>query len=289
MPATTTTTTASAAAAHTNGRRPGPRSDSKNRVGSGSGAGSGGSSGLVTGGGAGSTTSRSGVPHAGQSAWARSPSHSHRGHQRSIRRSVRQKRGLADGPRQGHPTVCCQQWGPGLYWDRRTPHSAQRRPRSVRAGASLAGTASSGREPSCTRPAIGAMIIATVSSGTSSPDLVVVGDVMLDVRVDAPALVTGGDVPGSVRVRPGGGGANAAVWAASGGSRVVLHGTVGDDPAGHLLLGALWERGVNAPLRRSSDRPTGTMLVVSGPGERSMVSDRGANAALEERLPLTAG
>ncbi|TMK81965.1 MAG: carbohydrate kinase family protein [Actinobacteria bacterium] len=132
------------------------------------------------------------------------------------------------------------------------------------------------------------MIIASVSSGSAPPDLVVVGDVMLDVRVEAPALVTGGDVPGSVRIRPGGGGANAAVWAASGGARVVLHGAVGDDPAGHLLLGALWDRGVNAPLRRSSDRATGTMLVVSESGERSMVSDRGANAVLDERLPVTA-
>lgn len=133
------------------------------------------------------------------------------------------------------------------------------------------------------------MIIASVSSASAPPDLVVVGDLMLDVRVDAPALETGGDVPGSVRVRPGGGGANAAVWAASTGARVVLHGTVGDDPAGRLLLGALWERGVEAPLRRSPDRSTGTMLVVSEAGERSMVSDRGANAALDARLPPAAG
>ena len=292
MPATTTTTTttttAGAAAARTSGRRPDRDSGSKDGVGSGSRAGSGGSRGFGTCGGAGSATSRSGVPHAGQSAWTRSPNHSHRGHQRSIGTSVRQKRGLADGPRQGHPTVCCQQWGPGLYWDRRTPHSAQRRPGSVRAGASLAGSASSGREPSCTRPAIGAMIIASVSSGAAPPDLVVVGDVMLDVRVEAPALATGGDVPGSVRIRPGGGGANAAVWAASVGARVVLQGAVGDDPAGRLLLGALWERGVQAPLRRSADRATGTMLVVSEAGERSMVSDRGANAVLDERLTVGA-
>jgi sugar/nucleoside kinase (ribokinase family) len=129
------------------------------------------------------------------------------------------------------------------------------------------------------------MIIASVSSRTSPPDLVVVGDVMLDVSVSAPALAAGGDVRGSVRVRPGGGGANAAAWAAVDGARVRLHGTVGEDPAGRLLASALRERGVQARLRVAPGRPTGTMLVVRESGDRSMVSDRGANALLSPVLP----
>jgi ribokinase len=132
------------------------------------------------------------------------------------------------------------------------------------------------------------MIIASVSSASVPPDLVVVGDLMLDVRVVAPALATGGDVAGSVRVRPGGGGANAAAWAASEGARVLLHGTVGNDPAGRLLGEGLRERGVRMRVRRSFDRPTGTMLVVSEAGDRSMVSDRGANARLDRHLTPTA-
>ena len=112
---------------------------------------------------------------------------------------------------------------------------------------------------------------------------------MLDVRVLAPALARGGDVAGSVRVRPGGGGANAAVWAASEGTRVLLHGTVGNDPAGRLLTEGLRERGVRMRVRRSSDRPTGTMLVVTEAGERSMVSDRGANADLDGRVTPATG
>lgn len=128
----------------------------------------------------------------------------------------------------------------------------------------------------------------------SPPDVVVVGDVMVDVAVDARALATGGgalgaapgplahggDVRGRVRLRPGGAGANAAAWAAAAGARVVLHARVGDDLAGRLLGQALAERGVRALLGVDPALATGTMLVVREPGERSMVADRGANAAL---------
>jgi sugar/nucleoside kinase (ribokinase family) len=110
------------------------------------------------------------------------------------------------------------------------------------------------------------------------PDVIVVGDVMLDVVVASPALRRGGDVHGDVRVRPGGGGANAAVWAASAGARVRLHGRVGADLAGRLLRDALAERGVDARLAEDAASRTGTMLVVTEAGDRSMVADRGANA-----------
>ena len=113
------------------------------------------------------------------------------------------------------------------------------------------------------------------------PDLIVVGDVMVDVSVDAATLKRGGDVHGDVRLRPGGAGANAAVWAATSGARVRLFARVGDDLPGRLLAQALEERGVDARLRFDSGSRTGTMLVLNEPGERSMVADRGANAALE--------
>src|SRR5205814_3101740 len=60
------------------------------------------------------------------------------------------------------------------------------------------------------------------------PDLIVVGDVMVDVTVEAGALIAEGDVHGEVRLRAGGGGANAAVWAAHRGAQVRLYGRVGD-------------------------------------------------------------
>ncbi|HEX9122254.1 MAG TPA: PfkB family carbohydrate kinase [Actinomycetota bacterium] len=111
-------------------------------------------------------------------------------------------------------------------------------------------------------------------------DLVTVGDVMLDVSVEGSELRTGGDVHGRVRVRPGGSAANAAVWAAASGARVRLHGRVGDDLAGRLVSEAMGQRGVEAVLAVDPASTTGSMLVIHGAGERSMVADRGANGRL---------
>lgn len=111
-------------------------------------------------------------------------------------------------------------------------------------------------------------------------DLLAVGDVMLDVRVEAGALARGGDVHGRVVVRPGGSAANAAVWAAWAGAEAGVIGRVGDDVAGRVLREVLAERGVRGELAVDPEAPTGTMLVVREAGERSMVADRGANARL---------
>jgi sugar/nucleoside kinase (ribokinase family) len=111
-------------------------------------------------------------------------------------------------------------------------------------------------------------------------DLICVGDVMLDVRVDAAALARGGDVHGRVALRPGGTSANAAVWAASTGASARVLGRIGDDVVGRMLRSELEAHGVEAALVEDPDAPTGTMLVVIEAGERSMVADRGANARL---------
>jgi sugar/nucleoside kinase (ribokinase family) len=111
-------------------------------------------------------------------------------------------------------------------------------------------------------------------------DLVCVGDVMLDIRVDAEALKRGGDVHGRVLLQPGGTSANAAVWGTWAGATTRVYGRVGDDLQGRTVRTALTERGVDAPLTVDPEAATGTMLVVHEPGERSMVADRGANARL---------
>jgi sugar/nucleoside kinase (ribokinase family) len=117
-------------------------------------------------------------------------------------------------------------------------------------------------------------------------DLLCIGDVMLDVRVDAGRLVRGGDVHGRVVVQPGGTSANAAVWAVWDGATARVHSGVGADLAGRLVAEALRERGVKMHLTPYLDAATGTMLVVHEPGERSMAADRGANARLRaDELP----
>lgn len=108
--------------------------------------------------------------------------------------------------------------------------------------------------------------------------MIAVGDVMLDVAVDAEELARGGDVHGEVVVRPGGSAANAAVWAAAEGARVRLHARVGADLAGRLVREAVTERGVEPALVVDPEVRTGAVMVALESWERSMVADRGANA-----------
>jgi sugar/nucleoside kinase (ribokinase family) len=117
-------------------------------------------------------------------------------------------------------------------------------------------------------------------------DLLCIGDVMLDVRVDSAMLVRGGDVHGRIVVQPGGTSANAAVWAVWDGATARVHGGVGADLAGRLVAEALRERSVKMHLTPYTDAATGTMLVVHESGERSMAADRGANARFRaDELP----
>jgi sugar/nucleoside kinase (ribokinase family) len=112
------------------------------------------------------------------------------------------------------------------------------------------------------------------------PDLIVIGDLLADIVVEAGVLARGGDIHGTVRIRPAGSGANAAVWAATRGGRVQLIGRVGEDLMGRLLRDSLASHGVEAELVVDPAARTGALLVVREPGERSMVADRGANAGL---------
>jgi len=117
-------------------------------------------------------------------------------------------------------------------------------------------------------------------------DVVTVGDVMIDVRVDADGLEEGGDVHGRVLVRPGGSAANMAVWASESGASARVHGRIGSDVAGALLRDELIARGVEPAFAMDPSADTGTMLVVHEPRERSMVADRGAGGRLSpEDLP----
>lgn len=111
--------------------------------------------------------------------------------------------------------------------------------------------------------------------------ILVVGDVMTDVIVvpEGP-LVRGSDRRATIRSRPGGSGANQAVWLGSMGTRVSLVARVGAADKPHLDA---YFRGFNVDPVLIADAllPSGVLVTIVDPdGERSFLTDRGANLAL---------
>lgn len=111
--------------------------------------------------------------------------------------------------------------------------------------------------------------------------IVVVGDVMTDIIVvpEGP-IVVGSDRRSSIRSRPGGSGANQAVWLASAGADVSFAARVGSaDRAGYETH--FRERGVASVLAGDKDMQSGMLVtIIDADGERSFLTDRGANLNL---------
>ena len=111
--------------------------------------------------------------------------------------------------------------------------------------------------------------------------ILVVGDVMTDVIVvpEGP-IVKGSDRRATVRSRPGGSGANQAVWLGAMGADVVFAARVGQTDR------AMYENyfrglGVVAVLAGDREQPSGVLVTIVDPdGERSFLTDRGANLNL---------
>src|SRR5246500_1948744 len=117
---------------------------------------------------------------------------------------------------------------------------------------------------------------------TSMARVVVIGDLMTDAvaRATLP-LARGSDTPANVSMHGGGSGANIAAWMAADGGDVAFVGRRGADIAGRNRDMELMGYGVDARLVMDPERPTGTCVVmVTHKGERTMLSDPGANAAL---------
>jgi sugar/nucleoside kinase (ribokinase family) len=112
--------------------------------------------------------------------------------------------------------------------------------------------------------------------------VVVIGDLMTDTVAHARlALARGSDTPAAVTMHGGGSGANIAAWMAADGGDVAFIGRRGADIAGRNRDMELMGYGVDARLVMDPERPTGTCVVmVTHKGERTMLSDPGANAAL---------
>ncbi|ODT65575.1 MAG: ribokinase [Pelagibacterium sp. SCN 63-23] len=111
--------------------------------------------------------------------------------------------------------------------------------------------------------------------------VLVIGDVMTDiiVRPEGP-IVTGSDRRAEIRHRPGGSGANQAVWLAAAGADVLFAARVGaqDKP---MYENYFRGRGVVPVLTGDADLPSGVLVTLLDPGgERSFLTDRGANLNL---------
>lgn len=111
--------------------------------------------------------------------------------------------------------------------------------------------------------------------------MVVVGDVMIDIMVipEGP-LIRGSDRRSKIRRVAGGSAANQAMWLGSMGADVCLVARVGRYDDEHLK--AHFRRGrVDALLKPDPELPTGFLINILDPdGERSFLTDRGANLAL---------
>jgi sugar/nucleoside kinase (ribokinase family) len=111
--------------------------------------------------------------------------------------------------------------------------------------------------------------------------IVVVGDIMTDVvAVHGTDVEHGTDTGARIELTGGGSAANTAAWLADQGAPVTLVGVVGTDAAGTARLDELRSAGVRCAVRRTREAPTGTVVVLSRAGERTMLNDRGANATL---------
>jgi sugar/nucleoside kinase (ribokinase family) len=109
--------------------------------------------------------------------------------------------------------------------------------------------------------------------------IVVVGDLMNDiVVVPRGPIVPDTDTESMVRPRPGGSAANTAAWLGSLGAPVDFVGAVGDaDAETHAQL--FRHGGVIPHLQIEPGLPTGIIVILVRGEERSMLTERGANAA----------
>jgi sugar/nucleoside kinase (ribokinase family) len=111
--------------------------------------------------------------------------------------------------------------------------------------------------------------------------VLVIGDVITDIIVmpEGP-MVRGSDRRATIRSRPGGSGANQAVWLGAMGVPVKFVARVAAAEL-EANLAYFRSRGVEALLAGDPDAPSGVLIcVVDADGERSFLTDRGANLNL---------
>lgn len=119
-----------------------------------------------------------------------------------------------------------------------------------------------------------------------SIDILVMGDVMIDIDVSVPLLdslidARGSDLPTLIQMTQGGSAANTAMWLTLSGHRVHFLGSVGNDSAGVSATATLKNHGMIPLLKINPDYPTGMCLVITeSDGGRTMLPSSGSNAHL---------
>lgn len=128
-------------------------------------------------------------------------------------------------------------------------------------------------------------------SGTETLHVLVVGDVMVDVlaALSGP-IARNSDTRCRISTAEGGSAANVAAWLGAQGVTTTFVGCVGDDTFGHSAMEKLAAAGVTVRAAVNPQLATGLCIVlVERDGQRSMLPDSGANAALAAAdLPLDA-
>jgi sugar/nucleoside kinase (ribokinase family) len=120
-----------------------------------------------------------------------------------------------------------------------------------------------------------------VSAGSGARRILVVGDVVTDIIVVPRAPIAHGtDTAAEITMVAGGSGANTAAWVGFLGGNCEFVGKVGADQAAwHESM--LQQFGVRTRLGVDPARPTARIVVlVDATGERTMLTDRGANDSL---------
>jgi sugar/nucleoside kinase (ribokinase family) len=112
--------------------------------------------------------------------------------------------------------------------------------------------------------------------------VLVVGDVVTDVlAVHSAPIAPGSDTHARITLAGGGAAANTAAWLVAEGIAVDFAAVAGADAAGDDRLAELRDAGVScAPVRRTTEAATGTIIVLAHGDERTMISDRAASALL---------
>lgn len=114
------------------------------------------------------------------------------------------------------------------------------------------------------------------------PAVVTFGDLFIDVVAQLrDGLRYGDDTPARITTHGGGAAANTAAWLADLQVPTAIVGRVGDDAWGRAAVEVLEAAGVVVHAAYDPSRPTGTCVVlVDADGQRTMVTDSGASAAI---------